>query len=401
MKTKITALFLFAIALLFLGTTASAEDLGTTEPSSDCVSLDYMILDGIDIYNGTPVMTDWPIYIDETYTGLPFYVKFYDPYVATSSDPNYPMKWSINCNGSFIFNVAVVTDYGNTNYESIIFLNYTSEKSVPEYIPSGSWGFKMVHIGLGSSSGIFERNLRDDLHAVPEMADREIEMVRFIKANCECVPCGECKGKVTELTLKYNGSTEAYVEVQQKKPEEIIFSGLVQPGDAFTFIGTDKKNTMGTEIRISVDGVLDTKIHTSCSQPIGPGLISGDFEVIGGYSKDGGTLCPIAPCETCKRVVGKSTNTASIVPNDFSLSNNYPNPFNPTTTILFSLPRSSNVSLKIYNILGKHVATLVDGTFVAGVHSVEWNASEYANGIYFYSIEAGSFEQTKKLLLMK
>ena len=58
-------------------------------------------------------------------------------------------------------------------------------------------------------------------------------------------------------------------------------------------IGNDKKGTLGTEIKICVDGELNTKIHTSCSKPIGPGLVSGDFKVIEGYSKEGGKLPPL------------------------------------------------------------------------------------------------------------
>jgi|LGOV01.1.fsa_nt_gb hypothetical protein len=108
--------------------------------------------------------------------------------------------------------------------------------------------------------------------------------------------CGECEGKVTQLTLQYNGAEAAFIEVVQKKPCDTVFSGMVQPGEQFTFSGTDKKGTLGTEIRIYVDDMLNTKIHTSCSKPIGPGLVSGDFEVIEGYSRKGGLLCPIEPC---------------------------------------------------------------------------------------------------------
>ena len=70
----------------------------------------------------------------------------------------------------------------------------------------------------------------------------------------------------------------------------IIFNDYVDPNGEFTINGQDKNGTLGTEITLYVDGVQNTKIHTSCSQPIYPGLVSGDFEVIEGYSKDGGLL---------------------------------------------------------------------------------------------------------------
>ena len=105
--------------------------------------------------------------------------------------------------------------------------------------------------------------------------------------------CGECKGRVIDLTLQYDDNQTAQVMVEQKNGD-IVFDASVGPGQQFSFSGTDgSDNTFGTEIRIYVEGVKDTKIHTSCSQPIGPGLISGDFTVIEGCSKDGGLLCPL------------------------------------------------------------------------------------------------------------
>jgi len=105
-------------------------------------------------------------------------------------------------------------------------------------------------------------------------------------------PCSECDGKVTYLTLQYNGSQSALIRVEQKK-EGVVYNGIVSSGGQFSFSGIDSKGTLGTEISIYVNGQLNTKIHTSCSQPIGPGLISGAFEVIYGQSRNGGDLCPV------------------------------------------------------------------------------------------------------------
>ncbi len=87
--------------------------------------------------------------------------------------------------------------------------------------------------------------------------------------------------------------------------------------------------------------------------------------------------------------------------NDFILMQNYPNPFNPTTTIRFDLPKSSFVTLKIYNLLGKEIATLVNGKRPAGEHAVEWNGKGLPNGIYLYHLRAGDFVETRKLILQK
>jgi spore coat protein H len=88
-------------------------------------------------------------------------------------------------------------------------------------------------------------------------------------------------------------------------------------------------------------------------------------------------------------------------PSTFSLDQNYPNPFNATTTISFSLPRQSEVRLDVFNLLGVHVATLVNEQRLAGVHSIELNAASLSSGVYFYTLNAGTFSCTRKLILLK
>jgi len=89
------------------------------------------------------------------------------------------------------------------------------------------------------------------------------------------------------------------------------------------------------------------------------------------------------------------------LPKVFSLHQNYPNPFNPTTTIQFSIAKSSMVNLKIFDLLGREVETLVDGPMEAGTHEVTFDATRFASGIYFYRLKAGSFTATKRLVLLK
>lgn len=83
------------------------------------------------------------------------------------------------------------------------------------------------------------------------------------------------------------------------------------------------------------------------------------------------------------------------------MDQNYPNPFNPTTTIEFALPHNSNVKLVVYDILGRSVANLVNGSLTAGYHKVNFNAANLSSGVYFYRIEAGDFVSVKKLMLLK
>jgi len=88
-------------------------------------------------------------------------------------------------------------------------------------------------------------------------------------------------------------------------------------------------------------------------------------------------------------------------PNRFRLYQNYPNPFNPVTTIRFDMPRSGFVELKIVNINGQEIETIFAGQKTAGTHTINWNASQYASGIYMIRLKSGNFEDFKKLLLLK
>ncbi len=88
-------------------------------------------------------------------------------------------------------------------------------------------------------------------------------------------------------------------------------------------------------------------------------------------------------------------------PGNYSLEQNYPNPFNPSTIISYQLPVNSKVVLKIYDLLGKEVATLVNKEQLSGSYHVQFDGSKFASGVYFYRIEAGSFVETRKLILIK
>ncbi len=85
----------------------------------------------------------------------------------------------------------------------------------------------------------------------------------------------------------------------------------------------------------------------------------------------------------------------------YSLEQNYPNPFNPTTKIAYNLGQNTLVNVKVFNILGKEIVTLVNEKQVAGLHTIDFNAVQLSTGVYFYQIQAGDFTQTKKMLLVK
>jgi Secretion system C-terminal sorting domain len=102
-----------------------------------------------------------------------------------------------------------------------------------------------------------------------------------------------------------------------------------------------------------------------------------------------------------QKITGVQENTSDVYPSSFQLSQNYPNPFNPTTIINFSVPKTGLVQIKVYDLLGREVTTLVNGNKPVGNYSVQFIANKFVSGVYYYKMQAGDFVQTRKLLLLK
>ncbi|MEK7729306.1 MAG: T9SS type A sorting domain-containing protein, partial [candidate division KSB1 bacterium] len=85
----------------------------------------------------------------------------------------------------------------------------------------------------------------------------------------------------------------------------------------------------------------------------------------------------------------------------YALAQNYPTPFNPSTTIHYGLARAGHVTLKVFNLAGQEVASLVDENQSEGEHALQWHAGELASGVYIYRLRAGEFVQSKKLILVR
>jgi 2',3'-cyclic-nucleotide 2'-phosphodiesterase (5'-nucleotidase family) len=122
-----------------------------------------------------------------------------------------------------------------------------------------------------------------------------------------------------------------------------------------------------------------------------------EFQVVMEYISEHRPISPVRR-GTITDVKNESPNE---IPLEYKLEQNYPNPFNPSTTIRYSLPVDGRVTLKIYNLLSQEITTLVNQEQSSGVHKVEWNASGFASGMYFYSLEANKCTQTKKMILTK
>jgi photosystem II stability/assembly factor-like uncharacterized protein len=157
-----------------------------------------------------------------------------------------------------------------------------------------------------------------------------------------------------------------------------VFTGTVTSG---VFLSTDNGGTWNT---INA-GLTDTSILSLC--------IADNYLFVG--TDNGLWQRPIS------EVISGVENNSNEKPSNFMLEQNYPNPFNPTTTISFHLSAKSFVSLKIYDLLGREVATLVSEELPEGMYSRQWNAGFFASGIYVSRLEAGDFAEIRKIMLLK
>jgi hypothetical protein len=195
----------------------------------------------------------------------------------------------------------------------------------------------------------------------------------------------------------------------------------VQPGDSLTFwmrkfgnyvenfdikISTTTPTVAAMTVNVATlpfaaadSGWVQYKYEIGSRVAAGSNIYIGFREYVSNSTIDGASFSM-----DLVRVTGLATGVSQIsseVPERYSLSQNYPNPFNPTTTINFALPKQGLVTLKVYNSLGKEVATLVDGFKNAGVYQANFNAVNLNSGVYFYSIQSEGFSEVKKMMLIK
>ena len=151
---------------------------------------------------------------------------------------------------------------------------------------------------------------------------------------------------------------------------------------------------------MAADGSTDITLTVDASA-LSTGYYNAFIYVMSNDPDDGSVFIPLG-----LTVTGMGSQDEALLPKEFALHQNYPNPFNPTTSVRYDLPDNENVTIIIYDMLGRQVKQLVDSYQEAGFKSIIWNATNdfgkpAANGVYLYKIQAGDFIQTKKMVLLK
>ncbi len=227
-------------------------------------------------------------------------------------------------------------------------------------------------------------------------------------------------GQYSDTYVNADGFNLYVYSDNNNKPDSLLYSAVNQSfsvgGNIFTIPLANPIELVNGHHWISVQAILNWNNNAYegwiWNEVMESYNIEAEFQNPAWGNGNGGchSWAPIRSCWTTQgtdmyfELYGSSLVSVEVEvtsPLTFSLEQNYPNPFNPSTTISWQSPVSSNQTLKVYDILGNEVATLVDEYKSAGSYEVEFNASHLPSGTYFYQLRAGSFVETKKMILLK
>ena len=327
---------------------------------------------------GTPI-TAWTGTADDGYATVPFPFPFRFYGTTFSGTLNV-------CTNGFLSFTSTQNDYSNlaipdaTAPENGIFpfwddLNLTSSGSVYYYndIANNRFIVEYLNVPHFSSGGpyTFEVIFRPDGTILYQYQTMDLTLV-----NSSTIGIQNASGTVA-LQVVYNANY-ARNNLAVLLTTDILpwvstspTSGVIGPGDS-----------AAVELRIHPAGLRADTLYT-------------------GRLRITGNTPDISVIRLGLRTTTTGVGTGAEVPAVFALEQNYPNPFNPTTAINYQLAAASHVSLKVFDVLGREVATIVNETKAAGKYNVVWDARNVASGLYFYRLEAGTFMAMKKMLLLK
>ena len=192
---------------------------------------------------------------------------------------------------------------------------------------------------------------------------------------------------------KPSAGTNLAVRIEvEGQPNSVVFNGVVTSSTSNTLqLSVPSFTLSGNTVFISSSF---TQIQSSSIQ-------TGQTVTVWANQNPNGSLSAVQVQQVSGAVTSVDGGSKVTIPTTFELKQNYPNPFNPSTNISFTMAKPDNVTLKVFNIIGQEVATLINGPMDAGSHVVNFNAANLASGIYFYQLKAGSQIAIKKMVLLK
>ncbi|MDD8018057.1 MAG: T9SS type A sorting domain-containing protein [Bacteroidota bacterium] len=230
----------------------------------------------------------------------------------------------------------------------------------------------------------------------------------FVHNSCGAnIPCQSKIGvaqKINDSTFNKLSNTDAMF-FNVNDTNYLVYAPNITKDGLELYFTQLKKNTINTEICVSVRTSNTDAFGAPSILYSNPGFIPEaptltlDKQKMYYHQKDNTNIFKIfLRYRTASTGV---TGETKLIPSHSVLDQNFPNPFNPTTVIRYELPLNNYVTLKIFDVLGQEIATLVNEKKEAGSYSVQWDASDLPSGIYFYCLQTASFSETKKLLLLK
>jgi photosystem II stability/assembly factor-like uncharacterized protein len=281
---------------------------------------------------------------------------------------------------SSVWRILVTTNAGT---------NWTHLQTSPAGIPPAqgfrnSFHVSLPYIWFSSYPALIVRSTNSGInwseHTVPGPGMSTILSIHFNSPSL---------GFASSINMAKSNDTGSSYQ-QHAVPGAGNINGIQGAGNEFFYI-------RGTSIYHSTDsGVSWELIHNAAYTQLDIDLPDGINGCLTGWSVGhGGSVIKISA-----NTVGVSSNKNTL-PDKYNLEQNYPNPFNPSTMISFSLPKAGNVSLVVYDILGREVAALVNEFTTAGNYTIDFNASSLSSGVYLYKIQAGDFTDTRKMVLVK
>jgi len=205
----------------------------------------------------------------------------------------------------------------------------------------------------------------------------------------------------SDITVTWNASEDF-------DGDEVTYEWVLYSADTTTVIATVPSDNGATATTATIPGATVDGLLQGAGLAVGESAnfvwnvrVSDGSDTLGVRTVFFQDYAPIYRYLTLERGLITSNDEELGAPVEFALEQNYPNPFNPSTTIKFALPAASNVTLTVYNMLGQKVSTLINDKMNSGFHSIAFDASNLASGMYIYRIEAASFSSVKKMLLIK